>query len=559
MKNIIYLLFLFIYFVINQSLGAESDSIDNLSDVSKASLDPNGEVSRTSASDPRGSTSTQSITVQNSYIDFSDSVLEGRTSSWNRFILQINDDAKKGLDCQDNLLSLTDGYYNSDNPQFVRCSDHFTHEEYPEEFFHLKSNIPVHLPTEVKNLKIISKLKRLPGSKLTDSIRLSNFPRVKNFKKKLVLLPSEPYQRVMSFAIEQCMIPSKWYLELIHCMYFGMAPKFSGMVLSYSLQDIVGAALMSISYKDEHFNSENCFNAVSLVVDDYISPHYKEICESVQTCLESKHFEKYFSKQIKEFESRMESAYSNIALKPGRLEPMQFYRYSVLFSMSLIKDKSIDLKTYPERNFLPIRIALSSLAYYAISTNQGWEFESERAVSIFFTKLILKMLFEVLMISISRCKEKIFEFSKEKANDKLVLFEMFCKEILSAGFVVEAISELDASDPLYSKAVMPQRILDRSYQSFIPDMTRDLDHSKYDNSWAHAQIDFSTPTVERPDTVQRVYRSKKLKKTFKRDTMGNGIGPSQQESACVDKIKTGRMTRMGFKLFTRRLSIRKRN
>lgn len=493
------------------------------------------------------------------YINFYENVLEGRTSSWNRFIKLVVESARRGLGWQSALLSVVEDYYDNNQPQFNRCNDRFLHELKDENDFHVPSDVPVHLPIEIKDARSMSNYRRYPNTGLIESMAMSNFPRVKSFKKKMVLLTSEPYQRMMSFAIEQCMLPSIWYLELVHCMYFGMAPKFSGMILSYSMQDVVGAAFMSIGYKDGHFHLENCYQAVSLVVDDQISRYYKEICASVSTCLESRNFETSFYKQKREFETRMENAYSQIAAKPGFLTPMQLYRYAALLSMSLIKDKSIDLKLYPERNFLPIRIALTSLAYYAISNSLSWQFESERKVTVFFTKTILKMLFEVSLVSIPMCRNRISKFSGDIAEDNRTLIEMFCKEILSAGFILEAICDLNVDNELHSRAIMPQRILDLSYNLFVPDMTIDMDVSKYDTSWIYAHFDTTAPTFQKPTGIQKAYRSRKLEKTIKKASLKDGgIRPQTSEITSVGNVRAGGLTKVGFKIFTKKLTNKKR-
>ncbi|KAH8583337.1 uncharacterized protein ELE39_000105 [Cryptosporidium sp. chipmunk genotype I] len=556
MRNILFLVLSLVIFIISYSDCIESTSINDSSGKVKTNTEVQGVTSKVTTSEPTSTDSSQQKGRVTNYMD-EDKLLKGRISSWNRLITLIINNVKAGENWQSILSIKSNEYFKYNSPQRVPCSDHYAHEVLPEKFFNVISSVPVHFPTEVKDKRIVLNIKRTPNLNLQDSIKFSNFPRVKHFRKSLVILPPEPYQRLMTYAIEQCLIPSIWYLELIHCMYIGMAPKFFGMVFSYTLQDIVGAALMSISYKDEHFIMENCFNAVSLVVDDYVSPYYVEICTNVRTCLESKNFERSFSKQKEEFETRIANSYNHIPEKPGFLKPTQFYRYSILLSISLLKYKNIDLKTFPERGFLPIRIALASLAYYAISSSQSWVFESEKKVSVFFTKMILKMLFEVSLLSIPGCIEKLYKFSHETEVGKKIIFELFCKEIFSAGFIVEATNESSADPKLYSKAVMPQRILNPLYCSFIPNFTSDVERSE-DESWIYAQIEVSKPTVVRPDQVQEVYQSKKLKKTIRKDCFKDGVGPQSMDTS-FRRVKTGKMTKLGFRSLTNKLLSRRRN
>ncbi|EAK89516.1 hypothetical protein [Cryptosporidium parvum Iowa II] len=554
MRDILFLILPLVIVTISCCNYIESASIADSTRQFAVKIDEQGKTSKVTDSKPISADSTPKIDKDKSYID-DDKLLNGRKSTWNRFITLIIDNVKPGENWESALSTKSNEYFGCDSPQRIFCSDHYEHEILSDKFFIPTSVVPVHLPTEAKPNRITDYIKRTFDLNLSDTIKLSNFPRVKHFRRSLVLLPSEPYQRVMTFAIEQCMVPSTWYLELIHCMYLGMAPKFLGMVFSYSLKDIIGAALMSVGYKDERFIMENCFYAVSLVVDDYISPHYREICIAVHACLESKHFERYFSKQKREFETRIANTYSHIPEKLGFLKPMEFYRYAVLLSMSLIKDKNVDIKIYPERNFLPIRIALASLAYYAISTNQSWVFDTEKKVLLFFTKTILNMLFEVSLLSIPGCVKKLAKFSHEAKADKEIIFELFCKEIFSAGFIVDATIESYADPNLHSMAVMPQRVLHPSYSSFVPDLTNDVKYSE-DESWINAQIEVSKPEVVRPGRVQKVFKSKTLIRTFRRDHYNSGIGPKSMD-ASSRKIKTGKVTRISFKSFTNKLTKRR--
>ncbi|OII73784.1 uncharacterized protein cubi_03582 [Cryptosporidium ubiquitum] len=542
MKNLL-LTFLLIIVSVNYLAYVESASINRSPEKLEVSVEVQANSSTTTIK-PISTNSSQAADKGDHYLS-KNKTLEGRTSTWNRFITLIIENVNIGNNWQDLLSKKASEYSEYNNPQYVLCSDHFEHEKLSEKYFRLESNVPVHFPTEVKDIRIVSSIRKTPNLNMTETLKLSNFPRPKHFRKSLVLLTPEPYQRLMTYAIEQCMIPSTWYLELIHCMYVGMAPKFSGMIFSYSLQDVVGSALMSISYKDERFNLENCFNAISLVVDDYISPYYMDICNNVLACLESKQFEKQFSKQKKEFEKRVEDAYKHIPVKQKFLTPMQFYRYAFLLSMSLVKDKSIDLKIYSERNFLPVRIALASLAYYAISDTLGWAFESEKKVSVFFTKIIMKMIFEISLISIPGCIKRLSKFSNDITVERSIIFELFCKEIFSAGFIVEATNELPIDKKLHSKAIMPQRILDSSYHLFVPDMTSDLHYSGYDHSWVYAQIEFNSPSLVRQNKVQKAYKSKKLKRTVKTDHFKDGFGPQSGEFS-IKKVNTGRRTRIGY-------------
>ncbi|KAF7456013.1 putative Secreted Protein [Cryptosporidium felis] len=479
-------------------------------------------------------------------------IIGGVMSSWSRFIMVIVANGKSTADLKTALDLRAREYLADTEVEIMTCRDRSSTEKVPGDYYEVQSGVPIHIPVETKPPAMLSNIVVPKGQDPEIFLGLSNLPRVRNHKKALNLLTSEPYQRVMSFAIEQCMIPSMWYLEVIHCMFTGMASRFNGVIFSYSLQDVVGAALMSLGYKDEVFNLENCFNAVSLVVDDQISPHYTEICNKVNSCLESRPFEGKFSKLKAEFQDRISDTYSRIPLITGVLAPMQLFRYSVLFSMSLLKSKGINLKLFPERNFLPVRIALATVAYYAVSQTLYWQFESEKNVTLFFTKLITRMLFEISTNYIGICKEDLSLFSKKCYIGADLVFEQFCKEIFSAGFIVEAWEDADFDEKLFSRAVMPVRVLDPAYSSFIPSLLKESGNlSSYD--WVKAETEVREfEILPVPMKVQKEYKSKKLTRTLKRDHFGDGVRPSLGEEGLGIGVRGGRKAKRSLRFLTKK-------
>ncbi|KAL7066610.1 hypothetical protein ACR3K2_29650 [Cryptosporidium serpentis] len=134
-----------------------------------------------------------------------------------------------------------------------------------------KSAIPIHVPRMMN--KLSKKLNRIPI--------ISQSPPI---------LPLEPVERLISFTIEICKLPSLWYLELIYCMYKGVLPYINGMLMSYSLQDIVGAALASMDLPSEGFNTRYCKIAIPLFSDIAIQPYGDQICSKMRQCLTDREF-----------------------------------------------------------------------------------------------------------------------------------------------------------------------------------------------------------------------------------------------------------------------------
>ncbi|OII73785.1 uncharacterized protein cubi_03583 [Cryptosporidium ubiquitum] len=376
----------------------------------------------------------------------------------------------------------------------------------------------VHIPKESKAVPLHHRMKlKYENFELGNDIQF-HFPRIKYLKKTLPSITIEPYQRVMSFAIEVCMIPSIWYLELIHCMYMGMAQYYTGIVMSYSLQDLVGSAIMSIGYKDESFSIENCYYSVSLVADDQISKNYIEICKRMEKCLKSGPLsEGPFSEFRTEFEERIKKVYSLLKWKSGDLSPIQFSKYSLLYSLYFVKSR-MNLKSFhPEKNFLPIRMMISSLGIYCIS---GLKNDPPKKFKIVET--VAKLVSEGIMSSLDsfdiNCPFEVLPLLKFDLS--MIVAESFCREIFSIGFIDEDIISNKADN--FITITKPFRILIPSYSSVIPKMQHNLRFDKYSTDW----MDFvSTEEIVFNRGIEgnkrrKVFTSKTLKNTKKMNPNG---------------------------------------
>ncbi|KAK6590722.1 putative Secreted Protein [Cryptosporidium xiaoi] len=473
----------------------------------------------------------------------------GRESGWLSFIKLLY-----SLKLVDSDLRILRKYYNSvyigsEPPRTSLSVDILKDED--KKFPNFDDiGVPLHTPVETKVKGFLNSLWVLKHTSARECLMYSHFPRVKHSRKKLSVLTYEPYQRVMSFAIDICLIPSIWYLELVHCMYFAIIPRLTGTTFSYTLQDIVGAALMSMGYKDETFILENCYHSVSLIIDDQLSPHYMEICQSVKSCLDSKSFETNFKEQKNEFEQRIKNNYGLFKARDNYLAPGDFYRYSLLLSISFIKMKRKKLKYFPERNFLPVRISLSVLAFYLITDKFKWKFESTKEVIYLFVELILEYLFKTNTSDFDDCRHILSDFVSSNERFKTVVLLIFCKEIFSAGFVNEDIDQIGDDLQQFATAVSPRRVLDPAYSSLVPNMLEDLPLTQYDKSWINAILESGElpAAPARLFDVQKVYKSKKLDKTIKRDKFKTGVKPSTGKTSI--KVERTHKLRSRFKSAT---------
>ncbi|KAF7456014.1 putative Secreted Protein (WYLE family) [Cryptosporidium felis] len=394
----------------------------------------------------------------------------------------------------------------------------------------------VHVASEFKKLSIFRKLKIEYEKRnvLLDKTATFHFPRVRHYRNHLPIITPEPYQRVMSFSIEVCMIPSIWYLELIHCMFMSSARFYTGIMMSYSLQDLVGSAIMTIGYEDEKFSLENCYYSVSLVADDVISRNYKIICEEMEECLRSNSFTgRDFSPLVKEFEKRITRVYSYFDKDEQGISALQFAKLSLLYSVSFVKTSKRPQAFHPERNFLPIRIMLAALVYFGVSNLFSYQVKKQDIVRG-LAKFISSSMFRSLELNLLNCPFEMGELAKERSQQSYILFDFFCMEIFSTGFVEEKVVVIEDSE-LFKKATKPSRVLLPMYASVIPRMSHDLNIEEYDREWLRVaeppqqgpetqelQKQGSEDREDRYNRSRKIYKSRLLKKTRKRNPKGIG-------------------------------------
>ncbi|KAH7647880.1 hypothetical protein FG379_000507 [Cryptosporidium bovis] len=394
----------------------------------------------------------------------------------------------------------------------------------------LESSNFFHIPSERRSLKKFKKLSMEFGNLVKNPDVLFReirrpadpehnlfFPRIKHFRNKLPVLTPEPYQRLMTFAIEVCMIPKLWYLELIHCMYVGMAPFFKGMLMSYSLQDVVGSAIMTIGYLDSKFSIENCHRSVSMVSDDSISPNYEYICDKMKTCLESRVFENgEYARFREEFKKRIEESYK--LTNDDNIDKHELASYYLKLGISTSPYSNGFEKDHNARNFLPVRTMVSLIS----TINMTRKFSTLITSIVQQFNAFYYLISYGTMISI----EKYFVFCKRfletniKINfvDKKLLFEFLCKDFVSVGFIDESFNIMGDDEDKFIQAIQPSRILRKNYAEVIPSMPSDESLESFGKEWLEFtadELEITEAPLSRPATG-KFYKSKLLSKTKKK-------------------------------------------
>ncbi|EEA07685.1 uncharacterized protein CMU_006080 [Cryptosporidium muris RN66] len=330
----------------------------------------------------------------------------------------------------------------------------------------VNNTIKVHVPHMVRKIKAKT---NITLRKLPEKYGLRQ--RLMLIKKELPELPIEPYQRAMTFAIEQCLLPTLWHLELVHCMYMSIAPFLRGLIMSYTLQDIIGSAMVTMSYKDEVFAIENCLNSVSMISDDIISAHYKQICQNTASCLSTHPLSNGpYSRFKEEFLARIDQAYSVLPSSIGGVNSKTLARLLLLISLNRMSFKSKTRKVYyPEKLFVSVRAMNTALA--VISTIQSlMKLTSiiDQATYIIDTVIVSLSKVEIKEIFMT-CRRYLTALEITNLEMNTMLNHMICFEMLSVGFIYEnSVPPLTVSIEHFNKSIMPMRMLSEFYPDLIP-------------------------------------------------------------------------------------------
>ncbi|KAK9171050.1 hypothetical protein CmeUKMEL1_14270 [Cryptosporidium meleagridis] len=439
----------------------------------------------------------------------------------NGLLRLLTESSQHSLDgsLDDFVSSSAENYFPFENPQLSASGDRifYAMNQYIDQT-PPSSEFTTHVPRECKSSTHFLSFSEDSLFRSRINMSQTHFPRHKHFSKNLPKLPFEPYQRIMTFAIEICMIPSIWYLELIHCMHFGMAPFFSGMLMSYSLQDVVGSAIKTMGYLDESFTIENCYRSVSSVADEKISANFQEICESMSQCLLSNQFSSDPYLRLKEeFQQRIDNAYSNIEGQENVEQHKNYARHSLLLSLS---SKTINFSLpdpATEKNFLVIRAMVLSMTYLVNKLIPVEESNiSERMSKI--TKFINNMLFSQFKYYMKMCLISFPAILGSKSKDFQEVIGLYCKEFLSFGFIDETVKVEGDDLETFNRAILPSRVLDQAYASVIPSLINGAS-SQGDLSWLSFSSVGSIENIRTETDKKKKPKTNKYFKTASKDSI----------------------------------------
>ncbi|KAF7458996.1 putative Secreted Protein (WYLE family) [Cryptosporidium felis] len=173
--------------------------------------------------------------------------------------------------------------------------------------------------------------------------------------KDLLVMPVDPLERVYSYAVRIVEIPDVFYLEQVHCMYMGIRPFITGILVSYSLQDLIGASLYSVG-SDKSFQEYLCLHAINMWSDDQIVPNSDAICSRARKCHENGEFkDKKLKSLVNKYAGEIDDIYENkrfIGADSGRAYAVKAFHEMTMAFHELEAHKRPD---YIEKLFVILR------------------------------------------------------------------------------------------------------------------------------------------------------------------------------------------------------------
>lgn len=279
-------------------------------------------------------------------------------------------------------------------------------------------------------------------------------------------LPLEANERLLSFAIDICKLPSLWYVEIAYCMHRGVTKFTTGILTSYTLQDIVGASLASMELPSESFSLSRCKNSISLFSDVAINNNVSEICSIVLSCLMSKEFSAGNKGRIRKLEMEISKTYGD---KPPLFRGQQprSYAQKVISGLLLARRemgyesggdsliKKVDRSRIPDKLFYVIRyfnfimILTEFLIRSGYKDSDAFEISAKAYLKIGDNSLLQPSPIKM----IAKCARQVINAHvKNNSVDYLpfmgkatwcpfsnVIIQHACTELVSMGFINSAI------------------------------------------------------------------------------------------------------------------------
>ncbi|OII75102.1 hypothetical protein cand_004630 [Cryptosporidium andersoni] len=204
--------------------------------------------------------------------------------------------------------------------------------------------IPIHYPNIFSELRI--------SSPITED----------NMK----VLPAVAIDRFILFAIEESLLPNQFYLRVAFCMFDSLYPYLEGIPSSETMQDILGASLLSIKKINSTLavDVRYCRENIANIADSLLNLHGNQACDDMLLCMYQGTYP-MLSKSMRHYDfdelilrSYMNKGlniwYHNDSVKPAEV---------ILWNILKFLHKSSKWKYYsnPNKLFIPIRAFILSL------------------------------------------------------------------------------------------------------------------------------------------------------------------------------------------------------
>ncbi|KAH8740626.1 hypothetical protein FG386_002208 [Cryptosporidium ryanae] len=272
-------------------------------------------------------------------------------------------------------------------------------------------------------------------------------------------LPLEYNERLLSFGVNICNLPSLWYLELSFCMHKGVTKFTTGVLTSYTLQDIIGAALDSMELPSEGFSVSRCTVAVKKFSDVAINENSKEVCNIMASCLSSKEFLSDKKKRIaKKWEKNITNIYKEMPPFFRGQQPRS-YAQKIITGIIMARRERIDktsrkkanINNIPDKLFYIIRCFNFAMMLTEFLINSGFKdmdaFElSPKSYSIICdnalmqptpVKMIAKCASMVINAHMKYNSIDYFPFVRSATWSPFsnIIIQHACTELVSIGFI----------------------------------------------------------------------------------------------------------------------------
>ncbi|KAL3126586.1 putative secreted protein [Cryptosporidium hominis] len=110
--------------------------------------------------------------------------------------------------------------------------------------------------------------------------------------KSISIFPPVVAERFMLFALEECLLPSKFFIQVAFCTFDAIYPFLEGVPSGEVMQDIVGAAMYSVNKigDDFSFDTKYCRKAIAMIPDSRINLEVDSKCNDISLCMHQDHF-----------------------------------------------------------------------------------------------------------------------------------------------------------------------------------------------------------------------------------------------------------------------------